>query len=401
MIKLKDILNQNSTGKFMTGSKLIRESRRSIKLIFVESALTNFLMFMPVIWLIYADVGLSQFDIGIAQAFFAITMLVTMVPTGYIADRFSRKLSNMSGDLLMVAGLLTYALGASLPVFILAEVLFALGLSLTRGADKALLKAHCSVAKKDYSKTNSRLESVNFTLQGLGAVAGGILGVQNIRWPLLATAGMVMLGFFASTMIKNAGKKRETDLHPLRDISNIVRYCLKRDSKLAWRIFLGASLLGSTWMIVWLLTPLFLQSGISVGWHGVLFAVISIAAIAGSELARKVKIPMALPLLITGLAYLVLGLHVSIFTVFLYLVTSFSRGINTAKVQPYIQEVVPEDIQATALSVFDMSYRVFTIVLGLSVNFLASINLQYGFGFAAAFSFLCFGVFTISARKYE
>jgi MFS family permease len=385
----------------MTTDKATRDARRSIKLIFAESALTNFSLVMPVIWLIYADVGLSQFDIGLAQAFFAATMLITMVPTGYIADRFSRKLSNMSGDLLMAVGLVVYGLGASLPIFILAEVLFGLGLSLTRGADKALLKAHCAVAKKDYNKTNGRLESVNFALQGAGAVAGGILGAQNIRWPLFVTAGIFMLGFFVSTMIKNAGKKRETDLHPLRDISNIVRYCLNRDSKLAWRIFLGSSLLGSTWMIVWLLTPLFLQSDIAIGWHGVLFAAISVAAIGGSELARKVKMPMTLPLLITGLAYLVLGIHVSIFTAFLYLVTSFSRGINTAKVQPYIQEDVPEDIQATALSVFDMSYRVVTIVLGLSVNFLASINLQLGFGFAAVFSFVCFGIFTVFAHKYE
>lgn len=394
------MINNIIINKTAIASQIV-SSKRSIKLIYVESALTNFMMFMPVMWLIYSDVGLSQFDIGIVQAFFAGTMLLAMVPTGYLADRFSRKLSNMSGDLLMTIGLLTYALGTSLPVFIVAEVLFGLGLSLTRGADKALLKAHCAITNTDYAKTNGRLESVNFALQGFGAVMGGVLGAQNIRWPLFATAAMFMIGFFASTMIKNAGKKRETNLHPLRDISNIVSYCLKRDSQIAWRIFLGATLLGSTWMIVWLLTPLFLQSGIAIGWHGFLFAAISIAAIGGSEVARKVRIPMAFPLLLSGFAYLVLGIHIGLFTVFLYLITSFSRGINSAKVQPYIQEVVPEDIQATALSVFDMSYRVMTILLGVSVNFLANVSLQLGFGFAATFSFMSFIIFTTYIKKYE
>ena len=61
---------------------------------------------------------------------------------------------------------------------------------------------------------------------------------------------------------------------------------------------------------------------------------------------------------------------------------------------------MPDDIQATALSVFDMAYRVITIMTGLLVNYLANKDLQYGFLFAAAFSLFGYALFTFTKTKY-
>lgn len=166
-------------------------------------------------------------------------------------------------------------------------------------------------------------------------------------------------------------------------------------------MLLGASLVSSTLVIVWLLTPSFLKAGIPIGWHGVMFALISVAAVFGGQLVIKnPKLKKTTPFLFAGLAYLTLSLDISMFTILIFLMTSFARGINESTVKPFIQEEVSEDIQATALSVFDMLYRVFGASLGLLVNYIANNGVQYGMAACFIVTALFYIIFRLNRKKY-
>lgn len=378
-----------------------QESILSLRLLNIESCLTSFIIFMPVVYLLFRDVGLNQFQIGLTQFIFAITMLITQVPTGYIADKFSRKASNFSGDIFIAIAVLIDFLAGNFWHIVIAEVLFGLGLSLTNGADSALIKGHAENSGKDYKKINARLSQYSFIAQGLGAIVGGLMGAHNIRWPFLVQAIIFIIAAGFSLFIKNIGKKRTSEVHPIKDAYLITKYCLHGHKKLAWRMLLGASLVSSTLVIVWLLTPSFLKAGIPIGWHGVMFALISVAAVFGGQLVIKnPKLKKTTPFLFAGLAYLTLSLDISMFTILIFLMTSFARGINESTVKPFIQEEVSEDIQATALSVFDMLYRVFGASLGLLVNYIANNGVQYGMAACFIVTALFYIIFRLNRKKY-
>lgn len=368
-----------------------KKSLRAIRILKIESGLTSFVLFMPIMWLVFSDIGLSQFQIGLTQAIFAGTMLVLEVPTGYFADRVSKKVSNASGDFFMAIGMLTYFFAGSFWAAVCAEVILGVGLSLSGGADSALLRAHSKIAKLNYKKQAATLSTIGFAAAGIGAILGGIIGSLNLRLVFLIQAALFFIAGLFALRIENAGKNRISEHNPIKDAWLVTKYCLHGHKELAWRIFLGSALMLSTIFIVWFLTPMFLQAGIEVKFHGILFALISVFAIAGSELVkRRIKLNILLPFLISAFAYAILSVDISLITILFFLLTSFSRGINTARVTPFIQEKADEDIQATAISVYRMVYKLFVVSLLPLVNYFGGIDLQYGL---LASALLCFGFF--------
>ena len=266
---------------------------RDIWFLLIESTMTSFILFMPVAYLLFKDLGLNQFQIGLTQFIFMVTLLLLEVPTGYFADRISRKVSNASGDVFVAFAVLIYFFASTFWHVVLAEVLFGIGMSLTSGADSALLKAHSEKRGLPYEKLASRMQSFNFVAMGLGAIVGGVIGAKNIRWPFIVQTVVFLLSALIAFRIRNAGEKRQTDKHPIKDIREIVVYCLRGHPMLAWRIVLSSVLMASTYLMVWFMTPSFLKAGLDIKYHGLLFAAVSVASILGTEfvaLNKKIKI---------------------------------------------------------------------------------------------------------------
>jgi MFS family permease len=367
------------------------KSLRAIRILKIESALTSFTLFMPVMWLIFSNIGLTQFQIGLTQAIFAATMLILEVPTGYFADRVSKKVSNAGGDFFMTIGMAGYFFANSFWAVVACEVMLGIGLSLSGGADSALLSAHSKIAKLDYKALAARFGTIGFASSGIGAILGGVLGAWNLRSVFLVQAVLFLVaGIFAIT-IENAGKNRVSEHNPFRDVWLITKYCLHGHKELAWRIFLSSCLMLSTMFVVWFLTPMFLEAKIDVKYHGILFAAISVVAVGGSELVKRgVKFSILIPFLLCAFAYAILSVSISFATILFFLLTSFSRGLNSARISPAIQESADEDIQATAISVYRMVYKLMVVTLLPLVNSFGGIRLQYGL---LASSIICLSFF--------
>ncbi|MFT4532491.1 MAG: MFS family permease [Candidatus Saccharimonadales bacterium] len=373
---------------------------RDIKFLMSESALTSFILFMPVAYLLFSDIGLDLFEIGLLQTVYMATLLILDIPTGYLADRISLKLANAFGDIFTAVGVFIYFGVRSFWVAVLAEVIFGVGRSLTSGADSALLRGHSKKAGLSYEKLAARMESINFTMSALGAIVGAWIGSVGIRWPFLVQGVLFLVAAFLAFYIKNAGTQRKNNTNPFKDLVTVVKYCVHGHPKLFGRMLFGSMLTTSTYFLVWFLTPIFLQSGVEVAWHGFLFAALALASAVGSEfIAKRNRLAMATPLLFTFIAFLILGVHISVLTIPLILLVGFARGVNNAKVKPYIQELTPDDMQATSISVFGVLYRVGAGVLGLLVNYLGSVELQVGLLSAAIICLVSWVVFKFSKLK--
>ena len=111
----------------------------NIPKIFVYQVLNNFMLFLPV-WVIYLQrkFNLSLTEVTFNDSAFWLTMALTEVPTGAVADTWGRKQSQLIGLGIVTVSVLGFALAPVYPLVLVANSLWAIGITFISGADLAL-----------------------------------------------------------------------------------------------------------------------------------------------------------------------------------------------------------------------------------------------------------------------
>ena len=372
---------------------------KRLKLSFIllqfESVITSLVITMPVINLLFNNIGMTQLQVGISQAVFMAVALLFDVPTGWLADRFSRRLVNMSGDLMAGIGFLLYASADSFGVVIISEIIVAIGLSATNGADVGLLKSYSQKLGLNYTKVNAKISAIKPAAMIAGALFAGWLGAGNIRWPFLVSAGLFFLGAIVSLFIIEVGERRISGKHPIRDMIDIGKFTFSGHEKLRWRVLTSVFTSNLTHTMAFILGPVFLFAGYAPEILGLVWAITWTANSVGALLARKfheslsVIQQVAIPAVLVFLSYGVLGLSINGITAWSFVIFNLVFGWYTAIIGPLIQQSSPNDIQSTVISFSSVVRRLFYIPLVIIINGLANINLKYAmFG-----SLAIYGVF--------
>ena len=120
-------------------------------------------VFLPLTTIYLADVaGLTIKEIGLLASLSAVVSLASDVPTGFIADKFGRRLALIFASSLAVCGALTYAFFPSMQGAIVAVILESLAYSFLSGAGEALMydTLHNLDRVDDYPKIAGRAQSL-------------------------------------------------------------------------------------------------------------------------------------------------------------------------------------------------------------------------------------------------
>ncbi len=360
-----------------------KKYKRGFRLLQTEAILTSMVITMPVINLLFNDIGMSQLQVGISQAIFMIVALTFDVPTGWLADRFSRKAVNMFGDLIAGVGLLLYASAGSFTVVVISEIIVGLGLAATNGADVGLLRAYSEKLGKSYAQVNARLSSIKPLFMIIGTLVAGYIGTYNIRWPFVLAGIVYFVGAFVSLFIPEIGTKRITGKHPLRDMIDIGSFTFRGHRQLRWRVFAGVFTGNLTHTAVFILTPIFLAAGYEISILGIAWALMwamnSVGAIIAKKIASNLSVPKQVlyPSIIVLVSYLAMAISINKVSVWLFLVLSASFGWFSAVIAPIIQHAAPDDIQSTVISFASVLRRLFYIPLVIIINGLGSLQLEY------------------------
>lgn len=117
--------------------------------------------------MLFADTGLSDIQISVLLAIWSTTAVVAEVPSGALADRFSRRGCLIASGVLQAAGYATWVLFPSFYGFALGFVLWGLGGALESGAFEALLY-DCLALNGDeslYGRLNARVDTIELIAQ--------------------------------------------------------------------------------------------------------------------------------------------------------------------------------------------------------------------------------------------
>ncbi len=138
-------------------------------------------VYLPVTAVYLVEVGqLTLAQIGFLGTVAAITTLVSTIPTGYFADRFTRKASLQTGTIALTLSTLIYVVAPHFSGAIVATILAFLGYSFLSGANEALI--HDTLA--EMGRPDSYVKVVG-RAQSFGLVGNiGLVGLIPLTYAL-------------------------------------------------------------------------------------------------------------------------------------------------------------------------------------------------------------------------
>ncbi len=228
--------------------------------------------------------GLGFAAIFLVQAWFQVWSFVLEVPTGAVADRWGRRVSIAAGAFTGVVAALVYSSVPALPVFLVAEVIFATSMTLVSGADEALAYDSLVAAGRtaETARVMSRLEAWKLGGMLAGALAGAaIAGRLGPRAAMaLQFAPFLAAGFLALTLVEPPaaaqGARRPSYLAVFGEG---VRHLAHTPALRALAVDLSAN--GAViWLVVWLYQAQLGRAGLPLWSFGVVHAALTLAQIA-------------------------------------------------------------------------------------------------------------------------
>jgi MFS family permease len=306
---------------------------------------------------------LSFVQIFALQTWFMLMCFLMEVPTGAVADRFGRKVSVALGGFVLAAASLLYGSFSLLPVFVAAETLFAVAITLISGADEAL--AYDSLLalgrERDASRVMARLEAAKLAGIFVGALLGAVVASRlGVRFPMLLQA--VPLGLSGIVALSLAEPPRGKDdvaeragylrllsggLHHFRSAPELRALALDQ-----------VACATVAWLVIWLYQLQLARVGVPLAAYGVVHAAMGLGQITllsrvtRAERAVGGKARLALvTALVPALAMLALAATSSVAASVALIVVAATAGLGRPPLfSGPVNRLIPSERRATVLS---------------------------------------------------
>ncbi len=325
-----------------------------------------FLVIMPIAVPFFQSKGLTMQQVFLLQAIFATVVLVTEVPSGYMADLLGRKPTLVVGSLVAGIGqtLLVFADGfAGLAAF---EIALGISGSLISGADIALLydsEAALERSPEVQRRVVGRLYSIRTVSEAAAALMCSLLMLASMRYVVYVQALVGWIPLVLSLRLVEPPTARIEQTGHLRNMGRICRHMLT-DSVVLRLTFLALCIWSlTTFYAVWLIQQLWQTQGIDLTLFGCLWATLTaVAAVAGrwahvAEARLGTSMVLVLMGLLPALGYAGLALLGPV-GAFLASASFFlARGMGLVVLRDALNRRVPGSYRATANSLASFGFR--------------------------------------------
>ena len=172
----------------------------------MEGSAALFFNMIVAVNLIYqvSMVGLNPLQLVLVGTVLEGTTFLFEVPTGIVADIYSRKLSIIIGYLLVGAGFMLEGLVPRFEAILLAQVIWGIGYTFTSGATEAWISDEIGEERAGHAFLRSA------QAQQVAAIAGTLLGIAlgsvQINWPIVAGGALTSaIGFGLIVLMPERG----------------------------------------------------------------------------------------------------------------------------------------------------------------------------------------------------
>jgi MFS family permease len=332
--------------------------------VLMSVALHNALFFIPVAIAYY---GLKGADLGgflFIQGVFRLAVLVLEVPTGYLADRWSRPAQLRAAALLWIMSMALLFRADSFEALLVAEMVAALSVSLSSGTVQAylheLLRAEGREAEQ--ATWQGRLFAAAVGAETVASLLGGALFAVWVEAPTLATLACAVLGLAVTFSLPQVpclpGERRHRN--PLTDLWLVAHHSLRVHPRLPWLLLGPWTLFGLTGVLFWAMQGKLTALGLSPLMLGVVMASYQgIKTLLALNTGRLQRLPLStLTLVMVGL--LVMGTLMLLTEVpaLIWVGGILAAGVVHAVLRPLVTTVINQEVadheRATVHSVASM-----------------------------------------------
>ncbi len=174
--------------------------------LFIEFAASAFFSMMFVATSLYEATvaGLTPVQLVLVGTTLELSAFLFEIPTGVVADAYSRRASIIIGYLLMGAGFLVEGFFPAVLPILLAQVIWGLGYTFTSGASQAWITDE--IGEEPANKLFMRATQVGLVASLLGMGAAIFIGVSNVALPIIVGAfGVLLIGLVLIVIMPETG----------------------------------------------------------------------------------------------------------------------------------------------------------------------------------------------------
>lgn len=346
---------------------------------------TEFLAFFGItsFWLLFLkQQGMTLWQIGILESIFHGTSLLSEVPSGMLADRFSYKTNLYLSRLAAILSSAIMLLGnGNFWLYALGMIVNAWAYNFDSGTSSAMLFESVKEAdlEAEYLNISSVMYGISEATRTLGTVAAGFLihgALELTYWVRIGLSLLVMMLVFLMKepsikakreLSPNMGQIIQTVLAEFRTQPRLLRWLLTTQAisvLMCMFYFYYQNELESleSWQVSLIML---LSSGVNLG-----------AIWLASRLGKRFKAEAIFPILIvmTGFFYLLASLGSPLVYMLVFLVTEGLYAFFLPIFNLDLQETIPSQVRATLLSVNAMFFSLSMIVIfpatGLLIDWL-------------------------------
>lgn len=330
--------------------------------------------------------GITLFQVQLLQSWFSIWVFVLEVPTGALADRIGRKHSISLGSLIIALAVIVYGSVPNFYVFLLAELIFAIGYAFVSGADQALLFDTLKVSgrESESKKVMGRYDATYLIGMTIASATGGLIASKwGLNAPQYATAIPMLIaaavGFSIPEPKIHSDSQQKHYLQIVRGGLSVI----KKNSVVRSLAIDSVLVASAAYFVVWFYQPVMMKLGIPIAIYGLVHSVLLLSEIAVSSnfplferlLGEGEKYLKNSAILVT-LSFALMAILPSIYTLAIFVIIGGGIGYTRAiYITALAQTHIDSDIRATTLSSIGMIRRFSLIFLNPLIGALATRSL--------------------------
>jgi MFS family permease len=310
------------------------------------------------------NIGITAAGVGIATAVFLAFNLIFDIPSGILADRWSRK-----GMLIVSAlglGLASIILGSStgLPLYIIGEVFYGIYIVAMSGTYQALIydTLHEERRADQYSKIAGKAFALFLLGTAIGNLASGFI-VSNFGFRMAFFVSVIscLLNIVVILSIHepkfHKSEQKEHAFLQLKEVSiRIMKINLVRVLTVVMSILtiteLFKSEFGQLYILRYISEPQLI---------GILWAVYALTWSLGSLIAHRFRTRLNGLVVFTVAPFVIMSFVDSGFSIILFMVQAVASAMLMNQIETRIQEETPSSVRASALSVLSSVGRAISI----------------------------------------
>ena len=177
--------------------------------LFIEFSASMFFSMMFVVTSLYEATvaGLTPVQLILVGTTLELSAFVFEVPTGIVADVYSRRLSIIIGYIIMGIGFLLEGFFPFFATILLAQAIWGLGYTFTSGATQAWITDE--IGEDDANKLFLRATQVGLFASLIGMGLASFVGANNVALPIqIGSLGVIVIGIILMLIMP------ETGFHP-------------------------------------------------------------------------------------------------------------------------------------------------------------------------------------------